>query len=250
MCNKVFNLGQMRHILFLLLFLLIHLDAVSQKKSSSVTSEDPYLTKLYWKLNDSPMQQKLRRLKPFPVSVVYYQQTDHNLDSIRKTFQTIRELGFTSLKQIELKGPLSSDSFEQVVFNTALDEDLYPWYYGMGGWKDITPQLVKERRLKIDYSSGNMRAIQNDPAIIRWQKEYLRKRIERMKSAPKKPAEMGEPGRNYPFITSRLIPSFAKWLENQYGTIDKLKQAWGNGHTRNVDFESFSEAAQALELRV
>ena len=34
---------------------------------------DPYLQELYWQLNDSPMQQKLRNVKPFPVGVVYYQ---------------------------------------------------------------------------------------------------------------------------------------------------------------------------------
>lgn len=220
--------------------------------SSKVTvygqlNNDPYLTKVYWSLNDSPMQRKLRNIKPFPVGVVYYQQMDHNLDSIRSTFRVIRQHGFTALKQILLTQPEVPAGMEKQVYHAALDVGLSPWYYGEGGWQNITASLLQQLGIKTKFTSENMSLIQADAKMVNYQTRLLRERIGRMQSQPPKPKEMGEPGRNAPYLTARLLPAFSEALKVQYGTLPKLKTAWGYSYTFRDDIDSFEDAAKFLE---
>ncbi|MEM1328411.1 MAG: beta-galactosidase trimerization domain-containing protein [Bacteroidota bacterium] len=209
--------------------------------------EDPYLTKLYWQLNDSPMQQKLRSIKPFPVGVVYYQQRGHSLKDIQKEFQTIKDLGFTALKQIQLVAPDNPTDFEETVFRTAVETGLSPWYYGKGGWANIDEQLLQRLKIDIAFSEENMPEIQQHPKMMAHQNEVWRQRITRMKNKPPKPKGMGEPGRNNPWLPERLLPPFANWLETTYGDLETLKDAWNCGFTGKCTFSSFKEAAQLME---
>ncbi len=209
--------------------------------------DDPYLTKLYWSLNDSPMQRKLRNIKPFPVGVVYYQQMDHNLDSIRNTFQVIRQHGFTALKQIVITQPDVPVGMQEQVYNAALDVGLSPWYYGEGGWQEINPQLLQKLGIKTKLSAEQMPMIQADPKMVKYQTTLLRDRIGRMHSQPPKPKEMGEPGRNTPYLTPRLLPAFTNALKEQYGTLPELKKAWGYSYTFQDNIDSFEDAAKLLE---
>ena len=68
-----------------------------------------------------------------------------------------------------------------------------------------------------------------------------------MSQKPEKPRGMGEPGRNSPFLTDRLIPMFADWLENEYGDIESLKEAWNEGFTGQIRVTNFLEAAATLK---
>lgn len=236
------------------IFLLASFSCNRSKKDDAHTlklhfndSKDPYLTELYWKLNESPMQQKLRELRPFPVGVVYYQQRGDNLDSAKKEFKIIKDLGFTALKQVQLKAPYNPPYYEDKVFHAALNEGITPWYYGKGGWVRITQELVDSLEINLKVNAENMPEIQKDPKMIEYQNNQLHARVERMDNRPPKPKGMGEPGRNNPFMPERLIPHFAKWLEQEYTTLESLKDAWNCGYTGECPFTSFYEAAMQLK---
>lgn len=256
-CEKSYKTyNKMKSILLLrnyYLFLTVFLTACNFGEEVSPpplveTEKDPYLTELYLDLNRSPMQEKLRVMKPFPVGVVYYQQRGHTLDSIRKNFQIIDSLGFTALKQVLLVSPDNPPGFEEEVFHTALDEGIIPWYYGKGGWIRITPEVMEEAGVDIPFSEGNMQMIQKDPDMIAWQTEQLHKRVEKMRIKPEKPEGMGEPGRNSPYLPERLIPAFARWLEEQYGSLEVLKDAWNEGFTGTLNYRSFMDAANDMKI--
>lgn len=209
--------------------------------------EDPYQTDLYWSLNESPMQKKLRNIKPFPVGVVYYQQRGENLDSVVQEFKTIKDLGFTALKQVQIKAPYNPPDFQETVFNKALDIGISPWYYGKGGWEAITQELVDSLGIDMQVNDKNMPKIQEHPKMVKYQTQMMRQRIEKLDKKPERPEGMGEPGRNNPWLPERLIPHFAKWLNNTYGTVDSLKKAWNHGFIRDWEFTDFQEAARFMK---
>jgi len=209
--------------------------------------DDPYLTDLYWSLNESPMQQKLRNIRPFPVGVVYYQQRDEGLEEIQREFETIHSLGFTALKQIQLVAPGNPPGYKEAVFHTALDAGLCPWYYGKGGWAHIDQELLDQLGIDMKLSPGHMKEIQEHPEMIRYQEQIWHQRVERMKDKPPRPSGLGEPGRNNPWMPERLIPHFAAWLEKQYATIDRLKEAWNCGFTGPCHFRTFLQAAEEMK---
>ncbi|MEM6380064.1 MAG: beta-galactosidase trimerization domain-containing protein, partial [Bacteroidota bacterium] len=208
--------------------------------------EDPWLQSLYWKLNDSPMQQKLRNLRPFPVGVVYYQQRGDQFEDAKSEFKIIRDLGFTALKQIQLKAPYNPEYFRNSVFHMAVDSGISPWYYGKGGWENITEELLSKLEINISLTSVNMPEIQAHPKMITYQKKVWHDRIERMGQKPQKPKGMGEPGRNNPWMPERLLPPFAEWLEKEYKNLETLQEAWNCGYTGTCTFKSFQQAANQL----
>ncbi len=208
---------------------------------------DPYKTNLYWSLNNSQMQGKIRSIKPFPVGVVYYQQRGDNMDSVKKEFKVLKDLGFTSLKQVVLSAPDNAPDFEKQVFYAALDAGITPWYYGAGGWDRISQRLVDSLGIKLAVNTKNLPVIESDERMLKYQDALLRSRIERMHMKPIPGKGKGEPGRNNAFMPERLIPEFAKWLEKQYLTIDALKVAWNCGFCGKCEFSNFSEAAKLLE---
>jgi beta-galactosidase len=209
--------------------------------------DDPYLTDLYWQLNDSPMQQRLRRLRPLPVGVVYYQQRDEGYAEAKREFETIRDLGFTALKQVLLWDPDNPEGYDERVFRAAIDAGISPWYYGKGGWADITPELLDELGIDLVPTPENMPAIQSHPAMIAHQQEIWHRRVERMEEKPPKPEGMGEPGRNSPWMPPRLIAPFADWLAEHYGSVDSLERAWNCGFIGSCDFADFTAAARELQ---
>lgn len=211
------------------------------------SGNDPYLKETYLSLNDSPMQQKLRALRPFPVGVVYWQQRGAGLDSIRADLRTIRSLGYTALKQVQLVDPDNPPGFEEAVYHMALDEGIIPWYYGKGGWAQLTPALLQELGIKGD-PVQDARELQQDPRILEFQDSLLHRRVDRMKTKPPRPRGMGEPGRNSPYLTPDLVPLFAGWLRDQYGSLDALRQAWNEGTTGSLEVKDFLEAAREMEM--
>lgn len=204
---------------------------------------DRYLDQLYEGLNDSPMQRKLRALRPFPVGVVFYQQRGQGLPEIRREFEAIKRAGFDSLKQIVLHG--EDTAFRQQVENLALDVGLYPWYYGIGGWAPIGPELLRELGIPADTP---MAEIEAHPAMRAYQERVLRKRIA---DAPRIPpmttfAARGEPGRGHPFIGERLAGPFAEWLQARYGDVAALNDAWNAPWIDGRPFDGFARAARVL----
>lgn len=219
----------------------------SKTKASGIsTADDPYQTQLYWSLNDSPMQQRLRSLAPFPVGVVYYQQMDHKYEDIMATFRQIKGLGFPALKQIMIKGPLENRQDSIRIWKGALDMNLSPWYYGMGGWDPITPELTKKLGIKLEVNEANMRAIEEDPRMIKYQTDMLKRRVDNMFKVPPPPAEvhMGEPGRSFPFIAERQVPRFTEWLMKKYKTTDGLNAGWYASYTGRP-YKSIEAAAKS-----
>jgi beta-galactosidase len=216
-------------------------------EAQSRNGDDPFLTKKYLGLNNSPMQEKLRNIKPFPVGVVYYQQRGDNLDSAKKEFRIIKDLGFTALKQVQLKSPDNPEWFRDSVFHAALDVGIAPWYYGRGGWQAIDQELLDRLGIEIPLTDENLSLIEDHPKMMAWQTQLMRKRIARMKEKPPKPKGMGEPGRNNPWMPERLIPSFALWLREEYETIENLKKAWNCGFISQCTFSTFQEAAKLLQ---
>ena len=222
-------------------------DKISVFEIQSRNDSDPFLTQLYLELNNSPMQEKLRALKPFPVGVVYYQQRGDKLDDIRNEFRIMRELGYNALKQIELKAPDNPADFEERVFHAAIEEGIVPWYYGQAGWLTITQDIVDSLGIAFEINGNNLPDIQNHPRMKEFQNKMLHNRVLRMKNKPAKPPGMGEPGRNSPYLTQRLIPAFATWLQKKYQTLDVLKDAWNFGYTDSPHINSFMDAASLLE---
>jgi len=246
------------YILFIVILFLLScsrnkpLTETKRSKGTSVyevqarNGKDPFLLQKYMELNNSPMQEKLRSLKPFPVGVVYYQQREHTLDDIRQEFRTMKQLGFTALKEMVLGAPHNPDGFEEQVFHAALQEGISPWYYGKGGWQTITQSLLDSLGITLEKNGTNLKEIQNHPRMIDYQNHMMHKRVERMRHKPEKPRGMGEPGRNSPFITDRLIPEFARWLQKEYSTLEALKDAWNIGYTTPGEIRSFADAANLM----
>lgn len=219
---------------------------VSVYELQARNGDDLFLTEKFMALNNSPMQEHLRALKPFPVGVVYYQQREHGLEEIRNEFKTMKELGYTALKQSVLNAPHNPPGFEEAVFHAALEEGISPWYYGLGGWYPITQELLDSLGISLANNGSNQADIQNHPRMIEYQRNKMHERVDRMRNKPPKPPGMGEPGRNSPYLTDRLLPEFANWLREKYENMDNLRDAWNIGHTYPPQLGSFEEAASLL----
>lgn len=220
-----------------------------QNRLSIFDKADPFLEKRYWNLHKTPMQERIRSLRPLPVSVVYAQQEDDSPEKMRIEFKKISDLGFSGLKQLMLMGENATVSGKERVFNTVLDQGISPWYYGIGGWDPINSGILSQLGIKKPYTKENVLEIQNSAEVKNYQKEILKKRVMNMKNVPPpdKSIQMGEPGRGNPFMKERLIPLFAEWLQKKYGTTQNLSQAWAIGYDSREPFTSFLTAAQEMK---
>jgi len=196
---------------------------------------DPYLQEKYLELNNSPMQEKLRNIKPFPVGVVYYQQRGDNLDSAKKEFNVIGNLGFTALKQVQLVGPERPEGLRETVFHAALDAGISPWYYGKGGWENITPVYHSDRdRQYRQYHSqakiGISRALMNQNIPF----EYVTDRDLKASLAPRYPViympyilaldeETFSLLADYVKQGGRLVADFPLCMLDNYGRLNKQR---------------------------
>ena len=64
--------------------------------------KDPFLSELYNQLHNSPQQEKYKKIAPMPIGCVYLQRAGEGEKEMRKHFRTMKELGFTALKQMAL----------------------------------------------------------------------------------------------------------------------------------------------------
>ncbi|WP_194774829.1 beta-galactosidase trimerization domain-containing protein [Pararhodonellum marinum] len=236
-----------------LLIILGLSDAFAQKVESA--DDDPFLTKLYDQLHDSPMQQKIRKIAPMPAGVVYIQRPGEGEEEIRWHFRTMRELGFTNLKQIM---PLPDWSHEKIQM-IALEEGLIPWWYGEGGWEPISDQLLSNLGISPDEPLEDIRL---NPKMIAYQNEVLKKRIENIvgwiektgaNEAPKGSSSAYDPtvGQRGMDLTEKGKTLFVEWAKNNYGDIATLNNAYNQHHhglaAQGKPFSSWEDFAERWE---
>ncbi len=193
-----------------------------------------FLHELYDQMHDSPMQQKFKRIQPMPTGVVYLQRPDEGEEEIRQHFRLMKELGFNSLKQIKGVPPWTIQQIELI----ALEEGLFPWWYGDGGWEDITPGLLRKLDIPADTP---MEEIRENPKMIQYQNNLMKERIKRAE-------EFLQTGEDARFLEGRSVAFepelgargtdlsdegkklFVQWVKEQYQTIENLNDAWNQHH--------------------
>jgi beta-galactosidase len=191
----------------------------------AATTSDPYLHDLYDRLHDSPMQRKLRRLRPWPGGVVFVERPGMTLEEIRGHFRQMRELGFSCLKQCQL----CETTDARAVYHAALDEGIIPYWYDDAGSEESTPELLKKLGITETIDLADLR---EHPAWRRRQMALLRAQID----APAQPRIIiaanetdGLPGtlkRDQYGLPPEARNLFVAWLKARYKTVAALKEAW------------------------
>ena len=201
--------------------------------------EDASFHDAYQSRHDSPAQQKFRRIRPWPVGVVFIQHPEMTEDDIRNHFRLMKRLGFTALKQCQV----CRGTDKAKVMHMALDEGVIPWWYGEAGWEDPTPALLEEIGLDPQMPVEELRV---NETWLRRQDSVMRERIDREAAgqagrALVKKAAVPDRTRGAGWVpsvqptfdfalTPEQTPLFLAWLERQYGTIEKLNDAWNTRH--------------------
>lgn len=214
-----------------------------------------YQHELYDQLHDSPMQQKLRSLKPMPFGVVFLPWGGMTEEDMRQHYRWMKELGFTNLKQTMGTAAWPRERILEV----ALEEGIIPFWYGEAGWESITDDLLKKLGIPTDASDEEIR---QDPRMQAYQREVLRKRISypKIKQAAVEGTVLQDAGfqkwagtdiqlHNDPVIRDDAMPLFRKWVRDHYTSIEELRKAWNQtevGISRKPyeswdDFESDEE---------
>lgn len=228
------------------------------------TQEHDFLHDLYDQINDSPMQQKFRKLAPVPAGVVYIQRPGEGEDEIRAHFKTMKSLGFTNLKQIM---PLPDWDHEKIQM-IALEEGIIPWWYDEGGWEAITDSLLDKLGISKNLSDAEIR---QHPNMQDYQREVLRNRIRtyanHAKATGDREAFNGSSTAYDPLVGKRGLDLsdegkqlFVEWVQEEYKTIDRLNFAHnqhhhglatqGKSYTSWEDFAKRWEAHDKREMRI
>lgn len=201
----------------------------------SKAQSDPFLHKLYDSLHSSPIQQKFKKMAPMPAGVVYIQHPGEGEAEMRQHFKTMKQLGFNALKQI-MSGPGWT---EQKIARIALEEGIIPWWYGEGGYEEITPVLLRKLGLSEKMS---MAEVTKHPTMVKYQHNLLFKRIEAQAAYVEKSSdrrflrstsvaydpEIGGRGTELTPLGETL---FLAWLQEKYKTVEQLAQSWNMHHT-------------------
>ena len=209
------------------------------------------------RLGDTPMQRKLRRLAPMPAGVVFLPWPGMTEEDARRHFRRMRELGFNCLKQTM---PTPEWPVERTL-RLALDEGILPFWYGEGGFEDITPELLERLGLPRDLDVDQALA---HPRVRAYQIQVLQRQI----SAPNPGGEKiaspggGDDPHNQDWVpgvvgdvkghelSPQVIPMFVEWLQRRYGTVEALRAAWNHGHVgipdAPLDWKSWGDVEAAL----
>ncbi len=194
-----------------------------------------FLHDLYDRLNETPMQRRLRRLAPMPIGAVFIQWPEMTDAEIRGQFRTMKELGYNCLKQIM---PCAGTTLAKLQ-TMALEEGLIPWWYDQAGWQEPTPELLARLGLPKDL---DIDAALVHPKVIAHQRAAMQARIERQantkpsaKSSAVGPGDADPdpaalPGTNLVARGAYLAESgaqrFVAWLKTQYRDVAELQHAW------------------------
>ena len=201
--NKLFA-----YLFFLLMF-----------TKASAQQPDEYLTSLYDKLHDSPMQQKIKQIAPMPFGVVFLPWAGCTEQDMRHHFRMMKELGFTNLKQTMA----TPEWPEKEILRIALEEGIIPFWYGEGGWEPITPELLKKLGI---VEKTPMADIRKDPRMLNYQKKVFYKHLEVWKK--NKPSYNGKIYFHEAdaYLRSADVKPFKEWVKKQYKTVGELSKAW------------------------
>ena len=136
-----------------------------------MSNSDPFLHQRILELTDTPMQRKLRKMAPMPVGAVFLPWPGMTEDEAREQLRTMKELGFTCLKQT-----MGSKEWPtERIYRVALDEGINPFWYAEGGWEEITPELLT--KLGLDPEMDIDEAMDH-PKMQEYQKEVINQQIE------------------------------------------------------------------------
>jgi len=131
----------------------------------------------------------------------------------------MKELGFTNLKQSMATPEWPMKEIQRI----ALEEGIIPFWYGEGGWENITPELL--RKLGIAKNTP-IESIRKNPKMLQYQNNILSKQINTFgntNSSYKKKVYFNEPDA---FLRADDIIPFKQWVRNHYKTIGELSNAW------------------------
>lgn len=194
------------------------------------SADDEFLTELYDSLHDSPIQQKFRRLAPMPFGVVFLPWKGCTEDDMRQHFRLMKQLGFTNLKQTM---PTPEWPVEETL-RIALEEGIIPFWYGEGGWEDITPTLLKKLGLPANMSIAEAR---ENPVMQKYQSDII---ASQLKATPCKVAHDSLYNHSFDASLSEIDkPLFKKWIKEHYSTIEELSDAW-NQYEVGIDLQPFT----------
>lgn len=188
--------------------------------SFSFSQKDNFYHDLYDSMHDSPMQQKFRKIAPMPYGVVFLPWAGATEVDLRKHFRMMKELGFTNLKQTMGTPEWPRDKTLKI----ALEEGIIPFWYGEGGWEDITPELLKKIGLPKKMSIQEAR---KHPKMIAYQNKVLEKHLSTWKD-PLPNKDNYKVYKHEPDAYLRdfdQIP-FKKWVKEKYKTIESLNNNW------------------------
>lgn len=227
-------------ILSTVLVLLIGLNSCNSRKENK--KEQPgskphdFMVALYDSLHKTPAQDKFNKTHPMPTGVVYVQHPGEGEKEIREHFRQMKKLGFNCLKQIMT---VPGWTIEDVSL-LALDEGLIPWWFGEGGWEEITPGLLSKLGIP---ANTPMSVIRNNERMVKYQKELMVDAVKKAISANAKAddKEGGVPRGGSvaydPLVGGRGVELnetgeklFLEWCSKTYGDISNLNKAWNFEH--------------------
>lgn len=179
--------------------------------------KDEFMQGLYDKMHDSPMQQKIKKIAPMPFGVVFLPWAGCTEQDIREHFRMMKRLGFTNLKQTMA----TPEWPEKTIMRIALEEGIIPFWYGEGGWEDITPDLLKKLGISSDMP---MEKIRKDQKMFDYQNKVFEKQLKGWnQSASYK--------KLYPHVPDTKLRKtdvalFKQWVHSHYTSIADLTKAW------------------------
>jgi len=191
---------------------------------------DEFLLELYDKLHLSPMQEKFRQIAPMPVGCVYIQRPGEGEKEIREHFRKMKELGFTTLQGIM---SVPGWTREQIML-IALDEGIIPWWYGQGGWEQITDELLKKLAVPRD---GTVEEIRAHPKMVEYQTNLFRDRVKAIiaqrDSGMPVPDSAGvtDTGDVGPYLSEQDKTLFKQWVKDTYKIVENLNFVWNRQHS-------------------
>ncbi len=221
-----------------------------------------YLHDHYSKLRDTRLQRKFRNLAPMPVGVVFIEWPDMTDEEVRDHFRTMKRLGFNCLKQVMARPVEAGGRGYGKLLHMALDEGILPWWFGTGGYEDITPELLK--KLGLDPDMPVDEALQH-PKMLAHQEKLMRERIDRedTERQAKRQANRGKrrqkgaamqvpgvvPTCNAYELEEDEVEAFIGWVKKTYGDLDEVKKAWNAYHLGNLhvlDCQTWEDLARDL----
>ena len=203
---------KIRNMFVMIFMLVISTNGFAQK--------DEFYHDVYDAMHDSPMQQKFRKLAPVPYGVVFLPWAGMTEDDMRKHFRMMRELGFTNLKQTMGTKEWPRDK----ILSVALEEGIIPFWYGEGGWEDITPELLEKVGLPEDMSVKEAR---KNPKMIAYQNTVLAKHLTTWRDPLPGQGEFKRYAHKPDmYLRSTDLPLFRKWVREKYETVEELSAAW------------------------